>query len=265
MKNTERSPVSKALKALIWLVQNPAPDVGVRDLAAGLGVVPSSAHRILGSLCEDGFVKQNKSNGRYALGLETFRLAHLIVARAPWRTAALTHMRKLVDRCNETALLGVYDAHRQQMVFAAAVESGHQLRYAIDLHTWMPVYAGASGLAILAFLGDDEIASVIERSRLSALTDATITDASRLRAALTVVRQQGYAITHGHRVPGAVGLAAPVFGSDGRVIGDVCLTVPEQRFDKRGVAKLTKMLLACTGGITADIRRQHGNTSARAA
>lgn len=265
MKNNERNPVSKALKALTWLAQNPAADIGVRDLAAGLSVSPSSAHRILNSLCEDGFVQQIEATGRYAIGIEMFRLASLVASRSPLRETALKHMRKLVDLCNETALLGVYDYSRKQMIFAASIESEHQLRYAIELNKWVPVYAGASGLAILSFLDEDEISAVIERSRLAALTDQTITEVYRLRAELEVIRQRGYAMTRGQRIPGAVGLAAPLFGSDGRVVGDVCLTIPQQRFDERSVKQIAKLLLDCTNGITADIGGKKGAYSERAA
>lgn len=265
MKNTDRNPVSKALKALTWLVQNPKPDVGVRDLAAALSISPSSAHRILNSLCEDGFVQQSENTGRYAIGIEMFRLANLVASRSPLREAAMKHMRKLVDLCNETALLGVYDHDRKQMIFAASVESEHQLRYAIELNKWIPVHAGASGLAILSFLSEAEISAVIERSRLSALTDQTITEVYRLRAELETIRKRGYAMTRGQRIAGAVGLAAPIFGSDGHAIGDVCLTIPQQRFDERGVKQIAKLLIDCAQEITADIGGKKNARSDRAA
>jgi DNA-binding IclR family transcriptional regulator len=253
MKNTERNPISKALGALGWIVQNSASDIGVRDLAAGLGVSPSSAHRILGALSDAGFVESSESKGRYKVGLEMIRLANMVAGRMPLREAAMKRMRRLVDLCNETALLGAYDHGRKQMIFAATVESTHPLRYAIELNKWVPVHAGASGLAILAFLGEDETQAVIERTRLAALTDQTITEAYRLRAELEEIRRRGYAITRGQRIPGAVGLAAPVFGSGGRVVGDVCLTIPQQRFDESSVQQITKLLLECTEGVTSDI------------
>jgi DNA-binding IclR family transcriptional regulator len=63
-------------------------------------------------------------------------------------------MRRLVDSCNETALLGVYDPAQQQMMLALSVDSTHTLRYAVELNSWVPVHAGASRLAILSFLDD---------------------------------------------------------------------------------------------------------------
>ena len=265
MANNERNPVSKALKALTWMAQSPSPDIGVRDLAVGLGVSPSGAHRILTSLSEDGFVRQITSSGRYVIGLEMLRVAHLVTARAPLRDAALKHMRRLVDLCNENALMGVYDSGRRQMMFVATIESSHPLRYVIELNQWVPVHAGATGLAILAFLEEDERRAVIEDTKLSALTDQTITESYRLEAELEVIRRRGYAITRGQRIAGAVGLAVPIFGSDGLVVGDICLTIPQQRFDESSVSQIAKLLLDCAAHVTTDIGGKPKNYSYPAA
>jgi DNA-binding IclR family transcriptional regulator len=252
MQNT-RNPVSKALKALAWLVEHPSAEVGVRELAVALDVAPSSAHRLLMCLAEEGFVGQNADNGRYELGLEFLRLAHLAGGKSPLRQRALPHMRALVDACNETALLGIYDSVRQEMMFAASVESTHHLRYAIDLNKWAPVYTGASGLAILAYLEEAHVQTIMQRTRLAPLTSRTITESYRLTAELETIRQRGYALTHGQRIPGAVGLAAPLFGIHGEVVGDICLTIPEQRFDEASQDHLIDLLLDCTNRITVEI------------
>src|SRR4051812_41526224 len=76
MQNT-RNPISKALKALAWLVENSGPEVGVRELATAMKIAPSSAHRLLMGLAEEGFIRQNADSGRYELGLEFLRLAYL--------------------------------------------------------------------------------------------------------------------------------------------------------------------------------------------
>ncbi len=265
MGNAERNPIQKALKVLAYLIQSTTAETGVRDLAAALRISPSSAHRLLGALADEGLVQQLPSSGRYVLGLEMLRLANIASARVPVRDAALRRMRALVDLCNETALLGVYDYGRQQMMFSTSVESGHSLRYAIELNKWLPVHAGASGLAILAFLEEEEIRSIIERTRLPALTDQTITEVHRLHTELAAIRQRGYAITRGQRIPGAVGLSAPIFGSDGRVLGDVCLTIPQQRFEPASVTHIARLLTDCAAGITSDTGGKPRHYSGRAA
>jgi DNA-binding IclR family transcriptional regulator len=239
----DRNPITKVLRALSWLIQEPSGSTGVREMATALGLSPSSAHRLLTALADEGFVRQDAASSKYHLGVEFYRLANVAAAKAPIRQAALKHMRRLVDACNETALLGIYDDLRQEMIFVARVESQHALRYAIELNQWMPVHVAASGLAIMAFLSDDEIRS----------TDLSITEPYRLQMELEAVRIRGAATSRGHRVPGAVGLAAPIFGPSGKVVGDVCLTIPEQRFDERAEDQILDLLLACARSITEEI------------
>ncbi|WP_170984291.1 IclR family transcriptional regulator [Rhodoligotrophos defluvii] len=253
MKTSSRNPISKALKALTWMVQENAKDVGVREMAAGLNVSPSTAHRLLSELVQADLVNHNPQTGRYSLSLEFLRLAYLAIAQMPIRQIALAHMRQLTDACNETSLLGLYDSMRQEMIFAAMVESSHPLRYQIELNKWLPVYVGASGLAIMSFLSDTEIASIIDRTRLAPATSRSITERYRLEAEIQRIRERGYAITHGQRTVDAVGIAAPVFGSSGEAIGDICLTIPESRFDPSTERRIAELLMDCADKVTKSI------------
>jgi DNA-binding IclR family transcriptional regulator len=252
MTNSERNPVSKTLKALIWLIQQPNDQIGVREMATALNIAPSTAHRVFSALSESGFVQQDPASSRYVLGLELFRLSQLIAARIPIGQIARSHMRKLFATCNETVLLGLYDDVRQEMIFADSIESTNSLRYVIALNTWMPVYAGASGLAIMAFLPKETIESIIARSRLEPVTANTITEPYRLEHELEAIRERGYAISKGQRIQGAVGLAAPIMKANG-VLGDICVTIPESRYDLANQARLAELLMACARDITAEI------------
>jgi DNA-binding IclR family transcriptional regulator len=255
-KSVSRTPALRVLRALAWIVQEKAHEVGVREMALGLGVSPSTAHRLLSELVRADFVKQNPNGGRYSLSLEFLRLAHLTIAHLTLQQVALTHMRRLTDACNETSLLGVYDSMRREMMFLAMIESSHSLRYSIDLDKWLPVYVGGSGLAIMAYLGKSEISMIVDRTRLAPVTSRSITERYRLEAELQKIRECGYAITHGQRTPGAVGLGAPVFGSHGEVVGDICLTIPESRFDPTSETRIAELLKACANEVTKAIGGQ---------
>jgi len=253
-RKIERNPVAKALRALEWFIESPATDVGVRQVATALDLQPSNAHQLLGTLVEEGFVRQDARTARYSLGPELVRWAHLIIARAPLRQIAMHHMRALVDACNETSFLGLYDPARQEMMFAASVESEHPLRYAIELNRWMPMNTGASSLGILAHLPPHEIDAIAERMlRQPPLTGSAISSRAALHAELRAVRRRGYAFSRGQRLAGAIGLAAPIFGAGGRVMGDLVLTIPEQRFERDSTAKLARLLRKHAAAITVDV------------
>jgi DNA-binding IclR family transcriptional regulator len=254
MKNGgERDPIQKAMKVLSWMIQQQSEEVGVREIATGLGISPSTAHRLLTELVDADIVRPAANSRRYALSLEFYRLAYLTTSHRPIIRIALGHLRRLTDACNETSLLGLYDNLRQEMMFVGMIESTHPLRYSIELNKWIPVYLGASGLGIMSFLSDTEIASIIERARLAPASQNLITERYKMEAAVEEVREKGYAISHGQRVNGAVGLAAPIFGSGGEVVADACLTIPESRFDERSQGSIVSLLKACAGEVTKAI------------
>jgi DNA-binding IclR family transcriptional regulator len=250
VEKPERKPISKTLRALSWLAESAAPEVGVRQLAAAMKIAPSSAHRILHALSEAGFVRRDGKTQRYRLGNEFLRLSHLAIAKAPLRQAGVAAMRRLVDACHESALLAIYDDVRQEMIFAASVDATHSSQPAIALNKWVPVRTGASGLAILAFLKEAEARSIIQRLGLLPPANAGVADPDRLEAELATVRRQGYAFTRCQWIAGAVGLAAPIFGGNGKILGDVCLTIPAQRVGEGSKERLADALRCCVSDIT---------------
>lgn len=251
-KNTVRDPIGKALGLLRWFMDDPERVAGVRECAATFGIAPSSAHRLLNSLVREDFLCRT-DDGRFKLGMEVLRLSHLVVARLPIREIALRHMRHLLETCNETLYLGIYDPCRQQIFFGTSLESTHRLRYVVDTEHWVPVYVGASGLAVMAFLPDRERQAIVARTRLAPLTERTITEPFQLEQALEEVRHKGYSFTRGQRIVGAVGLAGPIFGGNGDVVGDISMSIPEQRFDPASEQWLASQLLECCAAITREI------------
>jgi DNA-binding IclR family transcriptional regulator len=216
-------------------------------------VSPSSAHRILLKLAETGFVVQEPGSQRYGLGVEFFRLAQLSSRKLSLRDISLPSMQRLAKKFNETVLLAVYDPARREMFFSASVESTHPLRYIIEMNKWMAIHASASGFAILAFLDDDEVEAIIRLTHLSPLTSNSITDPSEVRLELAKVRRQGYALSRGQRIPGAIGLAVPIFNGMHQVVGDICVTIPEQRFDPSHVKPLLDATIECVREIEGKI------------
>jgi DNA-binding IclR family transcriptional regulator len=214
---------------------------------------PSTVHRLLATLAQEGVLRQREGNGQYELALDFYRLAHLVAGRTPLRDIARRHARNLVAARNEAVLFNLYDPGRQMMMTIAHLESMHTLRYVIDTEQWKPIHVGATGHAIMAFLTATERREIIERTGLQAMTDRSITDSDQLELELAVVRQRGYACTRGQRTVGAVGIAAPVFAPNGAVLGDICFTIPESRFEPAAEPKLASLLLTCADAIMEEI------------
>lgn len=194
-------------------------------------------------LARHGFVRRTPESGQYQIGTEFYRLALKVTSHFGIRNVGMPVMQELVARCNETSFLGLYDPFRMEVMFVAAVNSTHPLRYVVQLNEWFPVYAGASGLSIMAFLPKEERQAIVERTGLVPLTKNTITDPTVLEDELARVRVRGYAMSIGHRNLGAVAIAAPIWGSEGRVVGDLALSILEARFDHSMEPELASLVV----------------------
>ena len=256
----KRDAVGKTLDLLWWLVDDLGEKGGrawgVRELAERLGFSPATVHRSLAGLMRHGFIQQSGSAGKYSIGMEVYRLALKVQPHVALRNAAMLVMQELVAKCNEAAFLGFYDPSRLQMMFVAVINSTHPLRYVVPINEWIPVHAGASGLAVMAFLPEPERRAIVERRGLPRITAATITDPRVLEAELAKVRPRGYALSRGQRTKGAVAIAAPIWGPNGTILGELNLSVPEPRFDESMTAAFAKLVITHAQRITANLGGQ---------
>jgi DNA-binding IclR family transcriptional regulator len=236
----QRHPLARGIEILTLMIDGGKQTYGVRELGNRLGVSASTAHRLLSDLEELGMVARTPS-GSYRLGLEFMRLAWTTNSRFPIREAANDVLADLTERSGESSFFAVYNDQRRQMMFALSVESPHPLRYAVPQGVWLPLHAGASGLAILAFL-PAEVQAEIARSGLEALTQRTLVDPGQLAERLDQIRQDGYAISHGERIDGAIAIVAPVMGPADAVIGDAGITIPESRFNATTTSEFIELV-----------------------
>ncbi len=245
-----RNPLAKSLGLLRWMVESDLESVGVRSAAKALGLTPSSTHRLISALVEEGYLQKEESGtGRYVLGIEMMLMSQRAASRWPLRNIAMAPMRAMAAESNESAYLNLFDYDRGENIGIASVETKQEVRYIVELHKWKPIHVGAAGHAVMAFLPEEERRRIIERSGLAPATSRSIVDPDALDEALKQVRSQGYAITQGQRIPGAIGIAAPIFCSRGRALGSVGISMPEQRFRPDMEANLARILLRCADEI----------------
>jgi len=222
--------VARVALLLRCLAEGDGPQT-VAALAERMDLPRSTVHRLLNLLRAEDFVAAGDGTRRYAPGPELYRVAALVTAQRDVPALAGPIMRRVVEACNETCLLGLLLPAQGRMMFAAEVPSGHPLGYRIDLLVPLSLAWGASGRAILAFLDPERIEAVLAAEGPSPVTGASLPPREELLADLARVRDEGYAYTRGQKIPDSRGIAAPVFSADGRVTASLCLTIPELRFD----------------------------------
>jgi len=122
-----------------------------------------------------------------------------------------------------------------------------------EIGAQVPLHAGASAKALLAFMAPEEIDAVIAHG-LRRLGPGTITNAGALRRDLARTRRRGWALSVEETNEGATGVAVPVFGPGGEVAASLAIAGPLTRFTRQ---RRVRFVALARGG-AAEIARMLG-------
>jgi len=114
----------------------------------------------------------------------------------------------------------------------ARVESSNPIRFVSPIGESVPLYSGAAGKAILAFIDEDERRKVIEDLKAAGTqvyASGRAITVEEIQEQIDGIRRDGFAISESERVAAAATVAAPIL-SGRRVIGSISVTGPVHRF-----------------------------------
>jgi DNA-binding IclR family transcriptional regulator len=231
------------------------PEWSTTQVARELDLPVPTAHRILAALKRLGYVSQHEQTRRFRLGLAALSLGERARALADLRPVAIGPLRQLSDATGETALLTVLNPARDRSVCLERVETSQPLRLSVQPGTQLPLHAGASQKALLAFMPVGEIEALTAQP-LERCCTATITSRPALRRELAAIRTRGWASSYEETNIGVWGVAVPVLSADD-VVCAVGIAGPSPRLTAERVRRdvgLTHDAAAAIGralGLTA--------------
>ncbi|WP_042351038.1 IclR family transcriptional regulator [Bacillus massiliigorillae] len=208
-------------------------ELSLADLHRKLGLSKSSLQRILNTLMQYGLIEKSEERKTYQLGMELYFLGNLVEMNSSLLSIAKPYMSRLNNIFNETVSLSIIDHNQRKCI--GYVASHHELRSLTYIGQYSPLYAGASAKCLMAFLSDDELATLLQSIDLKPITQETIIDRQCLQQELRTIRQQGYAISNGERVIGAFSISAPIMDRFQQILATVSLMIPTVRIKESEV------------------------------
>lgn len=234
-------PIQRAVDLLKLLAES-EDAVAVRDVASALGLPPSTSHRLLRQFVSVGFVVADPASKRYRVGPALHRVAALIHAKSDLAKTVQPFLDELTRACDEVSIFAIFDPVTTSVCFIAKADSSQALSYRINLNTPVSAYWGSSSQVIIAYLPEPELQRVLATAHPSPVGNWPPLPEERYRAELAAIREQGFSLTKGHKLPGAVGTAAPVFDATG-VAGSVTVTIPEVRFQASMEPEIQRLVM----------------------
>jgi DNA-binding IclR family transcriptional regulator len=226
--------VQRALELLSVVAQG--DELPLAKLADATGLAPSTAHRLLTTMLELGFVQQDDSSRRYAAGPRLLGLVSAAEQRlAALRAAALPHMTELASACGETAHLTILDG--PEVVFIEQVLGQGTIRVEVKVGSRMDAHVTAAGKALLAWQPAGYLEALFTAG-LRRFTAHTLTEPEELRRDLAGVRERGWASEFEEHELGAGCVAAPIMPPSGTPLASLSVSGPTSRLRREEFALL---------------------------
>lgn len=210
-------------------------ELGVREIARMLNLSSSAAGRLLAALKEMGILSQNPETRAYSMGARVLTWAGVYTSNLEVRNQAMPAIEELHQSTRET--ISLYVREGTERVCVERLESSQNVRIVARLGRRLPIYAGAAGKVLLAFLSPQQQEEFFRSTQLVPLTAQTMVDPERLRGELERVRAEGCAVSFGEWIDDAAGVAAPVMNRNGEVIAALTISGPIQRFNETNVSR----------------------------
>lgn len=222
----------------------------LRELSERVGISKNTTFRLLRTLEEAGYVRQDLVTKRYQLSLKVLDLEDASLRALGYPEEAQPYLEELNDALGESVNLAVLEGDRVRYV--ARVASKRIMMVNLHVGATLPAHATSLGKVLLASLPLARLREIYSGHPLEAFTAHTITSIDRLLRELATVRDQGYAVNEEELEIGLRSVAAPVHDRLGNVIAAVNVSTAVVRVSRKSlVEEILPQLLHTTAAISA--------------
>lgn len=220
------SSLRRGLAALELVAQAGEQGATVTEVAGQLGLDKSTGSRILATLREAGYVRQDV-NRRYLSTPRLAKLAHRRPGAQDVAALARDRLEQLHAVHDEAIHLAVVNGG--EMLFLDYLQTSKAVRTEIPMIP-RPIHEVAVGVAVLAAVDHGE-RSLLMRESMAAASDR-LPRAQRLQLSEQVERAQERGWASIDSDDDITRVAVALIGGEGRPVGAICMSGPSYRIDR---------------------------------
>ena len=247
--------VAAALKVfgvLEALVESKAASLG--DIAQRAMTSKATAHRLLHTMMDLGYVGQDAETERYFVTLNLFSLgARSLSGQSDLIRVADRVMGRLSRATGESINLGALDRREQLVTYIHKYDSVHNLSLTSTLGLRNPLHSTSLGKALLAWRDEAEIRERLALFEMKKIAPHTITDPEILFEQLMDIRARGYSEEIEESEAGVRCLATPILDHLGKSIAAVSISFPLFRFEEERKPYYVDLLLTAGAEASAEM------------
>jgi IclR family transcriptional regulator, pca regulon regulatory protein len=211
--------LGRGLAVLDCFIAHPGPHSLV-ELSRQVRLGMPTTLRLIRTLEEAGYIRQDASTKRYRLSFKMLQLQDVTASILDYADLARPHLQDLAAALGEATGMAVLDG--TEVRHAIRVSSNRIISANIPPGALFPAHATAMGKVLLADVEPGLVRQLAALHPFVRYTDTTLSSVEELLEQLPQVARQGYAVSDAEWEAGLRSIAAPVRGRDGKVIAAVC-------------------------------------------
>lgn len=225
--------------SILDVMKKPDTAFTIKDIASQTGLSPSTVHRILATLIDCGYVSYDELSHTYKLGHELITLGIIATHNTNLQELSKPLLKELATRTQEDSFLMIKSGNNgiviQKYVGPNNLKIVENFGYDVALH-W-----GAIRKVLLAFQSKEFIDKYITTNLKSTPTRLVLNPDTFIDE-LEKIRQNKIAISRGDYIPNGVGIGAPVFDHDKKVIASIGVVGTSNRLNVNNIDNNAKIV-----------------------
>jgi IclR family pca regulon transcriptional regulator len=239
--------------AVIRAFSADTPSLTLSEVARDVGITPATARRILLTLAELGYVRND--GRRFALTPRVLALGWAYLSSLDLGDIAGPFMEELSAKTRESCSIATLDL--PDIVYIARVPTSRIMTVALGVGARLPAYVTSMGRVLIAGLPADELDSYLAQLVPEQLTDRTVTSVDELRDVISRAAADGYALVDQELELGLRSIAVPIMDARGRPVAALNVSAHASRSTRTTLRNdVLAPLRECADEIGTALRRR---------
>ena len=193
--------------------------LSLTDISAKIGLHKSTVHRLLASLKDRGYIRQDADSNRYSIGLGFVSLAGPYLNQLDLKTVAEPEMRRLSDSLGVTVYMGTL--RDGEVVYLDKVERYDGFRRFDIIGRHVPVHCTSLGKSLVMDMENSALEELLSRHPIEKLTPQTKSDLQEILSDVALGRERGWSSDLEENEEGVNCVGAPVRDYRGRIVAAI--------------------------------------------
>ncbi len=226
-------------------------NAGIRDISSATGYPPATTHRIISTLIQRRYFKQDPVTKTYFLSLRFLELGTQVKDRFSLTSIARPHLERLMAETEENANLAVRDG--DEAIYLDQVQSNHMLQLFTKLGARVPLYSTGVGKLFMSLWSESDLERYLKHTRRNAHTPHTLVERDDILAELARIRSQGFSVDNEETEEGVRCVAALVYDHNRQAVAAISVSGAAMRITLDRIEFFVQKVKQCAQALSLEL------------